>query len=162
MVRFIETGGTIDKQYNLSDGSLYFTQTSIPNMLQQVRCTVDITHQTLELLDSLEMTEDYRANVLSICKACEEDQIIISHGTDTMTETAQSLDELGLDKTIVLFGAMIPNSIDYSDAFFNLGAAVTAVQCLSKGVFVVMNGKVFEASNVVKNRQKGEFERITI
>lgn len=160
MIRFIETGGTIDKQYNLSDGSLYFTQTSIPNMLKQGRCTVDITHQTLELLDSLEMTEDYRANVLSICKSCEEDQIIISHGTDTMTETAQSLDELGLDKTVVLFGAMIPNSIDYSDAFFNLGAAVTAVQCLNKGVFVVMNGKVFEASNVVKNRQKGEFERV--
>jgi len=160
-IKFIQTGGTIDKQYNLSDGSLYFTQSSLPDMLKQGRCTVDITFHALDLVDSLDMDDSYRSNLVSICNECKESRIIISHGTDTMAKTAQALEQLKSDKTIVIFGAMIPFSIDYSDAFFNLGAAMTAVQCLSKGVYVVMNGQVFNANNVVKNRAKGEFEALS-
>lgn len=160
-IKLIQTGGTIDKQYNVSDGSLYFTESSIPSMLKQGRCTVDINFHTLDLVDSLDMTARYREHVISICSECVEDEIIITHGTDTMVETAQALESKKLNKTIVLFGAMIPFSIDYSDAMFNLGAAVTTVQLQPKGVYVVMNGSVFNAANVIKNRDKGEFEKNT-
>jgi len=159
-IKLIQTGGTIDKQYDLSNGSLHFTESSLPSMLKQGRCTLDITFQTLDLVDSLEMTAAYREQVINICKNSEEEHIIIAHGTDTMVETALAIAQSVSNKTIVLFGAMIPFSINYSDALFNLGAAVTAVQCKPKGVYISMNGQVFDAENVVKNLDKGEFEAL--
>jgi len=160
VIKFIQTGGTIDKQYNLSNGHLYFTHSSLPAMLKQGRCTLDFDFHTFKLVDSLDMDEGYRAQVVALCAECHDKKIIISHGTDTMVDTAHALMQKNLNKTIVLFGAMIPFSIDYSDALFNLGAAVTAVQLKENGVFVVMNGQVFNANNVIKNRDKGEFEAI--
>ncbi len=157
-IKFIQTGGTIDKQYNLLNGALYFSKSSLPDMLKQGRCTANISFETLDLVDSLEITEDYREQLISLCEACEEKLIIISHGTDTMVETAQRIAERVTDKTIVLFGAMIPFSIDYSDALFNLGSAIMAVQLKQSGVYIAMNGKVFDADKVIKNRDKGEFE----
>ena len=161
MIKFIQTGGTIDKQYNVSNGELYFTESSLPDMLKQGRCTLDINFHTLDLLDSLDMIDSYREELVSICTSSNEDKIVISHGTDTMVDTAKALVEFASDKTIVIFGAMIPFSINYSDALFNLGAAMTAVQCLERGVYIVMNGQVFHADNVIKNRDKGEFEALS-
>jgi len=159
-IKLIQTGGTIDKQYNVSDGSLYFTESSLWKMLKQGRCALDINFHTLELLDSLDMSELYRDNVINICRECAEDMVLIAHGTDTIVESAQAVAMQIKDKTIVLFGAMIPFSINHSDALFNLGAAIMAVQLKQKGVYIVMNGQVFSADNVVKNRDKGEFESL--
>ena len=159
-IKLIQTGGTIDKQYNLSNGSLFFTESSIPNMLKQGRCSVDINFHTLDLVDSLDMTDAYREQVISICSECDEEKIIISHGTDTMVDTAEALEKVGKNKVIVIFGAMIPFSIDYSDAMFNLGAAVSSVQILGNGVYVVMNGKVFNSNNVIKNKVEGKFVKL--
>ena len=157
-IKLIQTGGTIDKQYNVSNGSLYFTKSSLANMLQQGRCTLDIKFHLLNLVDSLEITTDYREQIVAVCESSEEEQIIIAHGTDTMAATAQAIAQTVKNKTIVLFGAMIPFSINYSDALFNLGAAVTAVQCKTRGVYICMNGQVFDADNVIKNLDKGKFE----
>lgn len=159
-IKLIQTGGTIDKKYNWSDGSLYFTESSIASMLERGRCTVDINFETLSLLDSMDMDDDYRSHVVELCLTSKEQQIIVTHGTDTMVETAKVISEKISHKTVVLIGAMIPYSIENSDALFNLGSAVTAVQCMPAGVYVVMNGQVFEASNVIKNRSKGLFETL--
>ncbi|MBL7004533.1 MAG: asparaginase [Gammaproteobacteria bacterium] len=157
-VKLIQTGGTIDKEYNLLNGELYFTQSNIPDMLKRARSTVEINFFTMKLLDSLDMNDEYRRELLEHCKNCEEDKIIISHGTDTMVDSAAAIAELKLNKTIVLFGAMIPFKIDYSDALFNLGSAITSVQLAATGVYIAMNGQLFRHDNVVKNREKGEFE----
>lgn len=159
-IKFIQTGGTIDKQYNLSNGHLYFTQSSLPDMLKQGRSTLDINFHTLDLLDSLEMTEQYREQLIELCSDSLEEHILISHGTDTMVDTALEIADKVKNKTIVLFGAMIPFSINYSDALFNLGAAVTAVQCMDSGVYIAMNGQIFKADDVIKNRERGIFERL--
>lgn len=159
-IKLIQTGGTIDKQYNLSNGELYFTESSLPNMLKQGRCTADIHLHTLELLDSLDMSEHYRDNLVNVCLYSDETLILVAHGTDTIVDSAQAIATRVKDKTVVLFGAMIPFSINSSDALFNLGAAVSAVQCLNAGVYVVMNGQVFNADQVIKNLTKGEFEKL--
>ena len=106
------------------------------------------------------MTDEDREKILQSCKDCEEDKIIITHGTDTMVETAQVLGKNIKDKTIVLVGAMIPYNQEKSDALFNLGCAVSAVQILPKGVYIAMNGKIFSWDNVRKNKELGLFESI--
>ncbi|MFK8067561.1 MAG: asparaginase domain-containing protein [Gammaproteobacteria bacterium] len=157
-VKFLITGGTIDKIYNELDGSLTFDQTHMESMLVQARCNVDISAETVMLKDSLEMNDSDRELINNKCLASEEALIIISHGTDTMVETAAVLAKHITDKTIVLFGAMVPFSINYSDSLFNLGCAVTAVQCLNNGVYISMNGKVFPWNDVMKNKTKGVFQ----
>jgi len=119
---------------------------------------VDTTSEVLFLKDSLEMTDKDRGLILSKCIESTDDKIIITHGTDTMVDTVQLLGEKIKDKTIVLFGSMIPYSIDNSDALFNLGVALGAVQNKGNGVYVVMNGKVFDFDKVTKNKEKGLFE----
>lgn len=157
-IKLIQTGGTIDKQYKMSDGSLYFPKSTIKDMLARGRCRVAIHYHTMPLLDSMEMTHDYRADLVLICQQAAEEHIVITHGTDTMVETAQLLAEKVNNKRIVLVGAMIPYAISGSDALFNLGSAITAVQIVQTGVYIAMNGKLFLANNVVKNRELGEFE----
>ena len=110
------------------------------------------------MVDSLDMQMDNRIKILESCKNSPEKSIIITHGTDTMTETARVLGEAKLDKTIVLTGAMIPYTFNNSDAVFNLGCSIIAVQCLDKGVYIIMNGKVFSWDNVVKIKDRGIFE----
>lgn len=157
-IKLLMTGGTIDKAYNPLNGELIFTQTHLPQMLEQSRCHVDISLDTVVLKDSLEMQDADREDILDACLACEESLIIITHGTDTMTLTAQYLAPQIKDKTIVLLGAMIPYAFKQSDSLFNLGTAIAAVQCLPAGVYITMNGKVFNGDKVVKNRQRGVFE----
>lgn len=157
-IRIVVTGGTFDKKYDEIEGELTFKETQLPKILQQVRATVPIACETSQLIDSLHMTDDDRLRVLSACQKAPEKHIIVTHGTDTMVQTARVLGEAQLGKTIVLTGAMIPYTIFNSDALFNLGCSVTAVQLLPVGVYVVMNGRIFPWDNVHKDRQQGVFK----
>ncbi len=157
-VKFLITGGTIDKIYDEINGSLSFDETHIPAMLDQARCHVEISTETVMLKDSLDMDDANRSLITDECDSCDESKIIISHGTDTMVETAVVLAEKISGKTIVLFGAMIPFTINYSDSLFNLGCAVSAVQCLEEGIYISMNGKIFPWNDVRKNKTEGVFQ----
>ena len=159
-IQFIITGGTIDKDYETTTGELIFTETYLPELIQQANCTLNIEFQTLMLKDSLEMNSEDRAKIGIACVNSKNDLIVITHGTDTMTDTAQSLQLIDAlkDKTIVLTGAMRPFKLGNSDSAFNVGSTLTAVQLLPKGIYISMNGKVFKADDVIKNRKKGIFE----
>ncbi len=158
MIKLIITGGTLDKHYNEFNGELYFPATHLPTMLRQARCSVEYDVQSLMLKDSLEMNDADREQIKQACVTSVIKQIIITHGTDTMVDTAKYLAGVGDGKTIVLVGAMIPYTINQSDALFNLGCAVTAVQLLPAGIYITMNGKVFDWDNVSKDKQAGEFK----
>ncbi|MBS3119356.1 asparaginase [Candidatus Woesearchaeota archaeon] len=160
MFRILITGGTIDKDYDPIQGTLTFTSSNIRSLLHQSRISLDINFETLMLKDSLFMREADRQAILDKCLHVPEDKILITHGTDTMVETAKILGEKVRDKTIVLTGAMVPASIAGSDALFNLGCALAALQHLPKGIFIVMNGKAFAWDNVAKNKQTGEFAEL--
>lgn len=157
-IRILVTGGTLDKEYNQLDGQLVFTKTHLQDILAQAKCTVDVAIETVMLKDSLHMVEEDRQLILDRCLAAPEDKILVTHGTDTMPETARVLARETNGKTIVLLGAMVPYSFVKSDALFNLGCAFTAVQLLETGAYITMNGKVFPSDNVRKNKEKGEFE----
>ncbi|MBT3187074.1 asparaginase domain-containing protein, partial [Candidatus Thioglobus sp.] len=152
------TGGTIDKTYKELSGELSFTQTHIIEILNRGRSTVNIDSEVLFLKDSLEMNDKDRDLILSKCLECDEDKIIITHGTDTMVDTAQLLGDKIKDKTIVLFGSMIPYSVNNSDALFNLGGALSAVQNKKQGVYIAMNGQIFDFDKVEKNKKLGIFQ----
>jgi L-asparaginase len=160
MIRIFATGGTFDKEYDMINGRLYFNQTNIDEMLQKGRCTMPYTIETLMMIDSLEMTDSDREKILSHCKSTVEDKILITHGTDTITDTAAFLAKENLNKTIVFTGALIPYSLGSSDGMFNLGSAFAFVQTLPVGVYIVMNGKYFQWNEVQKNRASGYFEKI--
>ena len=161
-IRLLVTGGTIDKAYNLHNGELHFVDTHIPDILAEGRCRADIVIETLLLKDSLEMTDGDRERIADACLRSTESRLLITHGTDTLNETAEFLQARVEGKTIVLVGAMVPWVFRNSDAAFNLGAAVSAVQCLPRGVHVVMNGRIFAAGAVRKNRDEGVFESISV
>jgi L-asparaginase len=157
-VKVLITGGTIDKTYKELSGELSFTQTHIIEILNRGRSTVNIDSEVLFLKDSLEMNDKDRDLILSKCLECDEDKIIITHGTDTMVDTAQLLGDKIKDKTIVLFGSMIPYSVNNSDALFNLGGALSAVQNKKQGVYIAMNGQIFDFDKVEKNKKLGIFQ----
>tara|TARA_B000000460_G_scaffold238492_1_gene202259 strand:- start:84 stop:569 length:486 start_codon:yes stop_codon:yes gene_type:complete len=159
-IRIFITGGTFDKEYDEITGKLFFKDTHMREMLELGRSRLKVKIRTLMMIDSLEMTLDDRNIIAENCKNAEEDQIVITHGTDTMTETGRVLAEAKLDKTIVLFGAMIPYKFGTSDGLFNLGSAVGFVQSLQHGVYIVMNGRCFDYNKVQKNRETGVFEAI--
>lgn len=159
-IRLFITGGTFDKDYNELNGKLFFEDTHLPEMLDLGRCKLDVNIRTLMMIDSLEMTEDDRNIIAHNCIQCEEDKIVITHGTDTMVETAKILAEKIQDKTIVLTGAMIPYKFGSSDGLFNLGAALAYVQTLPNGIYIAMNGKYFNWNNVRKNKELGLFETL--
>ncbi len=156
-LRIMITGGTFDKHYDPLRGELGFSNTHLPEIIDHSRCTLPIIMELIQLTDSLYMTSEDRQAILHSCSTCSEERIIITHGTDTMTETARVLGEAGLDKCIVLTGAMVPYSIVGSDAVFNLGAAVAAVQLARPGVWICMNGQLFPWDRVVKDRDQGVF-----
>ena len=156
-IAVLVTGGTFDKEYNELNGSLFFKQPHIQEMLTKGRCRLPIRIQVVMMKDSLEMTDDDRKQILDACKSCEESRIVITHGTDTMEHTARFLADEIHDKTILLTGAMIPYTFGSSDGMFNLGSALSFVQVLSPGVFVAMNGYLFEANEVYKDKQQGIF-----
>ena len=159
-IRLFITGGTFDKEYNELNGKLFFEDTHVPEMLDLGRCKLDVNIRTLMMIDSLEMNDDDREIIAHNCVQCEEDKIVITHGTDTMVETAKILAEKITDKTIVLTGAMIPYKFGSSDGLFNLGAALAFVQTLPTGIYISMNGKFFPWNNVRKNKELGLFEEI--
>jgi L-asparaginase len=160
-IRIFITGGTFDKEYNELDGRLFFKDTHLPEMLSLGRCKLDVDVRTLMMVDSLEMTEADRAIIIEQCQRAPENRILITHGTDTMEETAQALGRIIRDKTVVLTGAMIPYKFGSSDGLFNLGSALAFVQALPPGVYIAMNGRCFRWNTVRKNRKTGEFEEIS-
>jgi L-asparaginase len=160
-IRIFVTGGTFDKEYNEITGQLFFKETHLPEMIARSRVTPAVTVKTLMMIDSLDMTPGDRTLIVNECNAASENQIIITHGTDTMSVTAAVLAEKVFGKTIVLTGAMIPYKFGSSDGFFNLGSALAFVQALSPGIYVSMNGRYFNWDNVKKNRQTGQFEELS-
>lgn len=159
-IRIFITGGTFDKEYNELNGQLYFKDSHLSDLLEMGRSRVEVEIRTLMMVDSLEMTDEDRQLIAYQCNNCDETQIVITHGTDTMSETAKMLAKEVKDKTIVLTGAMIPIKFGSSDGLFNLGSALAFAQTLPVGVYVAMNGRCFNWDNVRKNRQTGVFEEI--
>lgn len=160
-IRLLITGGTFDKDYDELTGKLYFHDTHVHEMLKLGRCQLEIRVRTVMMVDSLEMTDSDREIIKGVCGKSDEDQIVVTHGTDTMAETARVLGEASMPKTIVLTGAMIPYAFGSSDGLFNLGSALSFVQVLPQGVYVAMNGKVFRWDDVRKNRDLGVFQKLT-
>jgi L-asparaginase len=158
MIRILVTGGTLDKEYNQLNGELVFTKTHLSDILVQAKCRAEVAIETVMLKDSLFMGDEDRALILSRVLAAPEDKVVVTHGTDTMPETARVIGAAATGRTVVLLGAMVPYSFVNSDALFNLGCAFTAVQLLPPGAYITMNGKVFAWDNVRKNRERGEFE----
>lgn len=161
-IQLFVTGGTFDKDYNYITGELFFKDTHLQKMFETGRCTLDIDIKTLMMVDSMEMTDTDRQIILHNCKQSKTNRIIITHGTDTMTLTAEAIAGAGIpNKTIIITGAMIPYAFGTSsDGFFNLGSAVAFVQSLPPGVYIVMNGRYFHWDSVVKNRKTGYFETL--
>ena len=160
MIRIFVTGGTFDKTYDEIRGGLSFRDTHLPEMLRLGRSRVDVSVRTLMMIDSLDMTDADRDLIVRNCQQCEETRIVVTHGTDTMIETAAALSRGVTGKTIVLTGAMIPYAFGSSDGLFNLGSALSFAQTLPPGVFIAMNGQHFPWDKVRKNRQTGVFEPV--
>lgn len=159
-IKIFVTGGTFDKEYNELNGSLFFKDTHLPEMLTLGRSRVQVDIRTLMMIDSLEMTEEDRETIAQNCIKAKEDKILITHGTDTMVETARVLAEKIKNKTIILTGAMIPYKFGSSDGLFNLGSALAFVQILPNGIYIVMNGRYFKWDNVRKDKITGEFKEL--
>jgi L-asparaginase len=159
-IRILVTGGTFDKEYNERTGQLYFKDTHIAEMLRLGRSRVEVSIRTIMMVDSLEMTEADRGVIVQNCLQSKENRIVITHGTDTMVETAAAVAQAVPGKTVVLTGAMIPYAFGSSDGLFNLGSALSFVQALPPGVYIAMNGKCFPWDRVRKNRERGEFEEV--
>lgn len=159
-IQIYVTGGTFDKDYNFITGELYFKDTHLKKMLETGRSSVPVDIKTLMMIDSLEMTLSEREIITYNIKRCPYDKVIVTHGTDTMTDTADFLQNDDIEgKTVVLTGAMIPFAFGTSsDGFFNIGSAMAFVQVLPPGIYVCMNGRYFKAGEVEKNRSTGYFQ----
>ena len=158
MIKIFITGGTFDKDYDEKNGKLFFKKTHMNEILALGRSRVEVDIATLMMIDSLDMTDKDRSLIVKSCADAKESQIIITHGTDTMTQTAAKIGEKNLQKTIVI--TMIPYKFGTSDGLFNIASALAYVQTLSNGVYVAMNGRVFEYDKVIKNRETGIFEEV--
>jgi L-asparaginase len=158
-IRILVTGGTFDKEYDELTGRLFFQETHLPDMLRRGRCRLDVTIETVMMIDSLDLDHAGRTRIVERARDSEETAIIVTHGTDTMVQTGRVLAGAALDrKTIVLTGAMVPYAFGSSDGLFNLGAALSFVQVLPPGVYVAMNGQHFPWNAVRKNTATGCFE----
>lgn len=156
-VRLIITGGTFDKHYDEIKGELTFKDSHLPDIIKRVRITSPVELQIVQLIDSLQMTDEHRARILDVCRAAPESRIVITHGTDRMPETAKLLGPAALKKTIVLTGAMVPFQFSGSDALFNLGSAFMAARLLPPGVYIAMNGRAYAWDDVRKDFERGVF-----
>jgi L-asparaginase len=159
-ILILATGGTFDKEYDEVAGKLRFRDSHLPKMLQLGRCRLEVVVRTAMMVDSLEMTDADRELLLAQCQRAAESRIVITHGTDTMVESATVLAKglEGSGKTVVLTGAMVPFAFGSSDGLFNLGSALSLVQALAPGVYLAMNGRYFAWDNCRKNRALGVFE----
>lgn len=160
-IRILITGGTFDKEYDELSGKLFFRDTHVEEMLRLGRSRLSLTVEKVMMIDSLDMKESHRQKILQRCRSAKESMILITHGTDTMEKTAQTLGRAQLKKTIILTGAMVPYKFGSSDGLFNLGSALAFAQSLPVGVYVAMNGRCFPYDNVTKNRKTGEFTVIS-
>jgi L-asparaginase len=158
--RIVVTGGTFDKRYDAIKGELTFKDTHLPAILDQARVTLPLSIDIRLLIDSLQMTAEHRQDVLEACRESAERSIVVVHGTDTMVQTAEVVGSARLDKTVVFTGAMIPYSVQGSDAPFNLGFALAMALALPAGAYVAMNGRVFPWDNVTKDRTEGQFKAL--
>ena len=154
------TGGTFDKEYNEITGELYFKRSHMYELLELGRCSLNVDIETLMMVDSMEMSNTERNYIIQKCIEEPVQQIVITHGTDTMADTANLLADAAIDKTIVLTGAMIPVKFGSSDGLFNMGSALSFVQALPPGVYIAMNGQIFNQENVKKNKKMGIFEKL--
>ena len=159
-IKIFATGGTFDKEYNEINGELYFKETNLFKLLHLGRSRIEVKIETLMMLDSLQMIDSDRKHIVDSCKNEKTSRIIITHGTDTMVETAKVLASHIKNKVIILTGAMIPIKFGSSDGLFNLGSALSFVQILNPGIYITMNGQYFYWDNVRKNKELGIFERI--
>jgi L-asparaginase len=158
-IRILVTGGTFDKEYDELTGRLFFRETHLPEMLRRGRCLLEVTTDTVMMIDSLDLDDEGRRRIVERARSCEESAVVITHGTDTMVETARALAAAGIQsKTIVLTGAMVPYAFGSSDGLFNLGSALSFAQVLPPGVYVAMNGQQFRWDRVRKNTASGCFE----
>jgi L-asparaginase len=162
VIRVVVTGGTFDKTYDEISGRLSFGSTHLPEMLRLGRSRVDTTIETLMMIDSLDMTDVDRARIVESCVRCPENRIVITHGTDTMVETARAVAQGVSGKTVVLTGAMVPYAFGSSDGLFNLGSALSFAEVLPPGVYIAMNGQHFLWDRVRKNRETGVFQKTEI
>ncbi|CAM3813564.1 asparaginase domain-containing protein [Litorimonas haliclonae] len=154
------TGGTLDKVHDTKTEGLIFDpkrKSRVSAILRQGRSRA-VRQEVLFQIDSLDMTDDHREEIYQAVINAPEDHIIITHGTGTMELSAQYLDGKVENKTVILTGAMRPQSLGRSDAGFNLGGAMIAVQTLPAGVYGIMNGQVFEAQTLHKNTETGRFD----
>lgn len=156
-VLVVVTGGTFDKEYDELTGALSFRKTHLPEMLKLGRSRLKTRVKVLMMKDSLLMNAADRRKILAACRRATETRIVVTHGTDTMAETAAVLGKGLAGKTVVLTGAMRPYRFGSSDGLFNLGSALSFAQALPPGVFVAMNGLVFSWDDVRKDRRKGVF-----
>ena len=156
-IKIFVTGGTFDKEYNELNGALYFKKTHLHEMLELGRSQLKVDIETLMMKDSLDMSDNDRNLIVQKCVESDQNQILITHGTDTMEETAKLLAAQINDKTIVLTGAMIPYKFGSSDGLFNLGSALSFLQSLPHGIYIAMNGNIFSWDNVKKNKELGLF-----
>ena len=161
-IKIFITGGTFDKEYNELTGELYFKSSHMYELLELGRSRLDVDIETLMMVDSIEMSKTERNYIIQKCIEEPIKQIIITHGTDTMVKTARILADAVNDKTIVLTGAMIPVRFGSSDGLFNMGSALSFVQVLSPGVYIAMNGQIFNQENVRKNKKLGIFEEMEL
>ena len=159
-IRILVTGGTFDKEYDELTGTLFFRDTHVDEMLRRGRARLDLTIETAMMIDSLDMDDAGRVTIVERCRTAPERAIVVTHGTDTMVDTARALAGAALDKTVVLTGAMVPYAFGSSDGLFNLGSALSFVQVLPSGVYVAMNGRHFRWDAVRKNRTTGTFEPV--
>ena len=160
MIQILITGGTFDKSYNHISGDLFFDKTHVPEMLERSKSRLNVDVKTLMMIDSLEMTKKDIEKIIDECKKTKSSRIVITHGTDTMVNTAKKIAEKIKNKTIVLTGAMIPYAFgSSSDGFFNLGSALSFVQTLKNGIYIAINGQYFDYDKVEKNKLKGYFEK---
>lgn len=159
-ISLLITGGTIDKVYDKINGSLSFSKSNIPAILNTSRINTQIDITELMLVDSLDMTHEQRTEIVDACKNTQHSKIIITHGTDTMAETAKEIAKENFHKTIVLTGAMIPYTLLNSDSTFNIASSIAYVQTLKPGIYIVMNGQYFNWDNVKKNKKLGVFQTL--
>ncbi|MGJ8657622.1 MAG: asparaginase domain-containing protein [Akkermansiaceae bacterium] len=162
MIKILTTGGTIDKIYFDATSEYEIGEPTIPHIFQEVGVHAEYDLEPLMRKDSLELTDVDREHISERCGNSRFNKILITHGTDTMCETAEHLVRAGgiEGKTIVLTGALSPARFRVTDAVFNLGLAMGAVQSMPAGVYIAMSGEVFSAGNVRKNREMGRFEVI--
>ncbi len=159
MIRFITTGGTIDKIYFDALSRFEVGESVLSHMLGEALVHFDYEIVPLLQKDSLEMTDEDRQQLRAAIENDDADRFVVTHGTDTMTDTAHAL--MGIKrKTIVLTGALSPARFRTTDAVFNVGMAVAAAQCCEPGVYIAMSGHVFKAGKVRKNRDQNRFEHL--